>query len=75
MSKPNFQYVWDNVDNILHRIESIIDFHSHTKYLYNMKYFSIEDDDFLHKYVNYIKFILIMKKQFGVGYVFKLHCY
>ena len=34
MSKPNSIYVWDNVDNIIQRIESQIDFKSHTTDLF-----------------------------------------
>ena len=75
MSKSNFQCAWDNVDNVIHIIGSIIDFHYNKPYLYDMKYLSIEDDDFLQKSVNFIKYFLQMRKPFGFGYLFKSHSY
>ena len=40
-----------------------------------MKYFSKEDDECSHKYVNCIINLLKTRKPFYIGYVFKSHCY
>ena len=44
ISKYNSIYVWDNIYNIIPRIESLIDFNSHKTYLYDTKSFSKEDE-------------------------------
>ena len=75
MSKYNSIYVWDNVDNIIHIIESIIGFNYHTIDLYDMKYCSKEDYDCSHQSENGIRKLVKMKKPFGVGYMFKSNCY
>ena len=45
MSKSQSIYMWDNVDRIIQRIESRIDFDSKTKYLHYSQYISKEDED------------------------------
>ena len=35
MNKSDSIYVWDNVDNVIHIIESLIDFNSHRIDLYD----------------------------------------
>ena len=67
--------MWYNDDNVIHIIESLIDFNYHTTELYDMKYRSKEYYDCSHQSINCIRKLVKMKKPFGVGYVFKLHCY
>ena len=67
--------MWHNVDNVIQKIESKIDFHSHTTDLYYITSFSREDGDCSHQYVDCIKDVFKMKKPFGVDYMLTLHCY
>ena len=75
MSKYDSIYVWDNVDNIIHINESLIDFNSHTTDSYDMKYCSKEDDNCSHQSFNYIRNLVNTRKTFVAGSVFKSHCY
>ena len=75
MRNYSCQCVWNNVDNIIQNSELKIDYHSHAKDLYDMKYVSREDDDCSHQPVNFIKYVLGTKESFGVFYFFTLHCY
>ena len=74
MSKSNYIYVWDNVDNINHIIYSLIDFNSHTTYLYDMKKCSKEDEDCSYKSDNCVRKVVNMTKLSSVSYVFQSYC-
>ena len=69
MSKSKSIYVWNNVDNIIQRIESQIDFNYHTTDLYDSQLCSKEDEDC--SFQSLVK----KKKPFGVGYGFKSNCF
>ena len=75
MSKYNSIYVWDNVDNIIHIVESLIDFKSKTSDLYNIKYCPKESEDCSHQYENCIRKGANTNKQFGGSYVIKTNGY
>ena len=40
MIKDDSIYLWDNVDNKIHKIQSLIEFKYYTIYLYDIKYSS-----------------------------------
>ena len=67
--------MWDNLDNIIHIIESLNDFNSHGTHLFDIKYCSKEDKDCSLQSENCIRNIVKIKKPLGVGYVFKEHCF
>ena len=44
MSKPQSIYMWENVDRIIQKIESRIDFDSQKTEFYDSQYYSKEDE-------------------------------
>ena len=70
MIKSKSVYVLDTVDNIIHIIESLIEFNSHTTDLYYFKYRSKEYEDCSLQSQNCIKKLVKTNKPFGVGYMF-----
>ena len=75
MSKYTSIYMWDNVENIIHIIGSIIDFKSNTTDLYDTEFFSKTYDGCSLQSDSCISKLAKMKNPFGVGYVFKSYCY
>ena len=66
--------MWDNVERIILRIESLIDFESKITDLYYSKYCSKEDEDFSLQSSGFIRELVKTKKPFGLAYGFKSHC-
>ena len=52
MSKPQSVYMWEDVDTIIHRIESQIDLIPKTTYIYESQYFPKDNEDCSLKYYN-----------------------
>ena len=65
--------MWYNVDNIVQRIESKIDFITHKTDLYDLQFFSEEDEDCLFQSSHCIRGWIHVKKSLGVVYGFKYH--
>ena len=74
MSKPQSVYMWEDVDTIIHRIESQIDLIPKTTYIYESQYFPKDNEDCSLKYYNIIGEFMQMKKPFDFAYGFKSHC-
>ena len=73
MSKYKSICVWDNVDNIIQIIESLIDFNSHKTDFYDSKYCSKEYEYYSLQSFNCNGKMVKIKKPAGVAYVFKLN--
>ena len=71
MSKTQSIYIWDNVDRIILRIESKIDFDSKTTDLYDSQYCSKYYEDCSIQSYRFIIELVQKKKPFGFAYGFK----
>ena len=74
MSKPVLIYMWDNVYNTIQIIESQIDLISKTTHLYDLQYFSKDNEDFSLKSSHIIGQFVSMKKPHDFMYMFKSQC-
>ena len=65
--------MWENVDTIIQRIESRIDFTSHTTDLYDSQYCFKENEDFSLQSYHFIRELVQLDKTLGDGCGFKSH--
>ena len=64
----------DIVDDIIQRIESLIDFNSKTTDLYDSQYCSKEDEDCSIQYPHFIMYLVQLNRPLVNGCGFKSHC-